>query len=295
MFSMADSLIRDVSDTAFMVAAYRAIETQRSDALFRDPLAEKLAGRRGQEIVANLPRRVHFGKWFVAIRTHVIDGLLEAAIAEGVDLVLNLGAGLDTRPYRMKLPPSLRWVEVDYPKIVDLKERILAAEKPRCRLERVRLDLADVPARRQLLTEIAGEAHKVLVLTEGVIPYLSAEEVASLAGDLRQERTFVYWIIDYLSPEARRYRKRVEKKMNMENAPFRFDPIDYFGFFVAHGWNVKDVRYIPEEAQKLNRAPEIPVLLRWKMRFGRIFAAGRLKESFLKSVAYALLERSGAA
>jgi O-methyltransferase involved in polyketide biosynthesis len=52
---MADSLIQDVSDTAFMVAAYRAIEAQRPDALFRDPLAGKLAGTRGEKIVANLP------------------------------------------------------------------------------------------------------------------------------------------------------------------------------------------------------------------------------------------------
>ena len=39
---MADPLIQNVSDTAFMVAVYRAMETERSDALFRDPLAAKL-------------------------------------------------------------------------------------------------------------------------------------------------------------------------------------------------------------------------------------------------------------
>lgn len=48
---MDDGLIHDVSDTAFMVATYRAMETQRPDALFHDPLAGKLAGERGRKIV----------------------------------------------------------------------------------------------------------------------------------------------------------------------------------------------------------------------------------------------------
>ena len=55
----------------------------------------------------------------------------------GVDLVVNLAAGLDTRPYRMALPPSLRWVEVDLPDILDYKEEILAGAAPACALERV--------------------------------------------------------------------------------------------------------------------------------------------------------------
>ena len=65
-------------------------------------------------------------------------------------MVVNLAAGLDARPYRMALPPNLDWIEVDLPDLVDYKERILAGETPACRLERVRLDLADVAARRKL-------------------------------------------------------------------------------------------------------------------------------------------------
>ncbi len=46
---MQTGQIEDVSDTAFMVAIYRAIETKRADALFRDPLAAKLAGSHGED------------------------------------------------------------------------------------------------------------------------------------------------------------------------------------------------------------------------------------------------------
>ena len=71
-------------------------------------------------------------------------------LRQGVDLVLNLAAGLDARPYRLQLPPSLEWIEVDLPEILAYKEGILANEKATCALERVRLNLADGDARRTL-------------------------------------------------------------------------------------------------------------------------------------------------
>src|SRR5512135_556455 len=110
---MTETAIKDVPDTAFMAAAYRAIESERKEALFRDPLANKLAGERGREIINRLPPQAMMGGWTVIIRTCIIDELIQQAIARGVDTILNLGAGLDTRPYRMALPETLRWIEAD--------------------------------------------------------------------------------------------------------------------------------------------------------------------------------------
>ena len=104
-------VIQDASDRAFM-AGFRAAETERREPLFRGPLAAKLAGEHGRSILARLPR-VYFGAWSVVIRTVVIDTLIKQAIGEGVDTILNLGAGLDTRPYRMALPNRFagsRWI-----------------------------------------------------------------------------------------------------------------------------------------------------------------------------------------
>ena len=44
-------MIRNISDTALWAAIYRARESDRPDALFRDPLARRLAGERGGEVV----------------------------------------------------------------------------------------------------------------------------------------------------------------------------------------------------------------------------------------------------
>jgi O-methyltransferase involved in polyketide biosynthesis len=52
---MASGDIQHVSDTAFLVAQCRAIESARGDALFHDPLAAKVAGDKGEAIIASFP------------------------------------------------------------------------------------------------------------------------------------------------------------------------------------------------------------------------------------------------
>src|SRR5205085_5608690 len=101
-----------------------AVESERPDAHFRDPYARALAGERGTRIAASQA----FGDrnaWAFVARTVLIDRMIAEAIHDGADLVVNLAAGLDTRPFRMDVPAALRWVEVDLPGILDYKEQIL--------------------------------------------------------------------------------------------------------------------------------------------------------------------------
>jgi len=167
----SNRLITDVADTALWVAAYRAIETERPNALFQDPFASALAGQRGMEIAKGMANS-DGSSWSVAVRTCIIDAYIQSAIQSGIGTVLNLGAGLDTRPYRMDLLQSIHWIEVDVPKIIDHKESILKDAEPRCELERFRIDLSDDSTRRDFLSSIDSRSKNVLVLTEGVVPYL---------------------------------------------------------------------------------------------------------------------------
>jgi methyltransferase (TIGR00027 family) len=273
-------LIEDVSDTALWVATYRALETERPDALFRDPLAARLAGEKGRRIAERISGSRQTA-WSVVIRTCIIDAYIRALLPE-VDTVLNLGAGLDTRPYRLELPEALRWIEVDYPHMIQLKDERLRDEKPRCRLERVGLDLADRPARAKFLAGLGSE--RVLVLTEGVIPYLSVEEAASLADDLRGHARL--WITDYISPWVMRLLQRGRRKRQMKNAPFKFKPDDWFGFFAEHGWKPREIRYYAEESEKLGR----PVPKPWWAWLLFLFFLFRGREAARRSSGYVVLE-----
>jgi methyltransferase (TIGR00027 family) len=106
--------IRHVSDTALWVAIYRAQESEQADAQFHDPYARRMAGKRGEEIVRSLPHGQSMA-WSMIVRTAVMDEVILRCIARGARTVLNLGAGLDTRPFRLALPRALRWIDVDLP------------------------------------------------------------------------------------------------------------------------------------------------------------------------------------
>src|SRR5256714_11303882 len=146
--SSAATPLASVSDTARWVAMYRAMESERPDALFHDPYARRLAGPAGEQILASMPQGRRWA-WPMIVRTAIMDELVMRLVAEqGVDTVLNLAAGLDVRAYRLDLPPSLHWVDVDLEGILSYKESALAGERPRCRVEFVRADLTDAAARR---------------------------------------------------------------------------------------------------------------------------------------------------
>ncbi len=286
---MADSLIENVSDTAFWVAYYRAVETRRPDALFQDPLAGVLAGEQGRKIAETMPMRF-MTSWLIAIRTRIIDEYIQMAIADGVEAVVNLGAGLDTRPYRMDLPKSFLWIEADYPRIVEYKESRLRSETAHCTLERVAVDLANPAERRKLLADVDARGLKLLILTEGVIVYLSVGEVGELADDLKAMLHVRYWITEYLSPDAIKFRERGGIPRKTKNAPFKFKPADWFAFFREHGWGVKEMRYFNKEGERLKRPVRAPASFRVMMKLRTLLASQARREALKKVAGYALLE-----
>jgi methyltransferase (TIGR00027 family) len=288
---MTDPLIRDVSDTSYWIAHLRAQETGRPDALFHDPLAARLAGERGRAIAAGMPAQGVIA-WTVVMRTCIIDEFMLRAIRQGVDTVLNLGAGLDTRPYRMDLPASLQWIEADYPHIVEYKDSLLANEQPRCRLERVKIDLADGGKRRKFLSDVNARSGNILVLAEGVVPYLSVEEAAALAEDLRAMDRARFWLVDYFSPDAMKFRRRNKMGKNMQNAPFRFEPPDWFGFFRQHGWESEEIRYLADEGDRRGRPLPLPWPLKAALFAWGLFLSQERKQAMRRFAAYVLLRPS---
>jgi methyltransferase (TIGR00027 family) len=258
--SKPDNLISNVTDTALWVAYYRAKESKRPDALFRDPFAELLSGEKGGRIARDMKKTSRYTEWTVVMRTVAIDALILKVVAEGVDMVINLGAGLDTRPYRMTLPEKLKWIEVDKPNIIQHKNDLLKSHTPVCQLSRVAMDLSDNLERRKFLRETTAGSEKVLVLTEGVVIYLPEEQVAMLAADLHELKPVTYWLVEYFSPESYRYLQATSRRRKLKNAPFLFFPVDWTGFFEKNGWRLSDARYLGEEGVKLGRGMPMPRL-----------------------------------
>lgn len=249
------SPVRGISDTARWVAYFRARETQRPDALFRDPYADRLAGERGYEIANNLADG-NKHEWAWVARTYLFDHFISEEIRRGATLVVNLAAGLDARPYRMELTPAVQWVEVDLPDIIAYKEQILANETPRCLLERVSIDLTDVNARRALFAQLDNRGRTVVVVSEGLLIYLAGSQVAELAGDLAARTNFQSWIVDLASPGQLRLMQRTTgKQLRDAGAEFKFAPPEGPKFFAPLGWEPTDVQGLLKTAAQLGRAP----------------------------------------
>jgi methyltransferase (TIGR00027 family) len=177
-------------------------------------------------------------------------------VQHGADMVVNLAAGLDTRPYRMALPPALRWVEVDLPDILDYKEEILGDATPTCVLERVRLDLSNEDGRRGLFADLGRRAKHIAVIAEGLVVYLMPDAVAALARDLTGPPAFQHWVLDLASPGlVEMMKKSAGNAMNEAGAPLLFAPPEGPPFFSAYGWQPVEIRSLLKAAAKLKRLP----------------------------------------
>jgi methyltransferase (TIGR00027 family) len=131
----------------------------------------------------------------LAIRTRFVDELLLDALATyPIATVLSVGCGLDTRPWRLDLSPDLRWIEVDFADVLDYKDGLMSGERPRCRRERLTVDLNDA-AQRRAMYKAAGSSC-ALMITEGLLLYLPAATVDALAAEVSIHSGVAHWISD---------------------------------------------------------------------------------------------------
>jgi methyltransferase (TIGR00027 family) len=269
--------ISHVSDTAHWVAIYRAMESERPDALFRDPHARRLAGARGEEIVRTMPRGRSWA-WPMIVRTAVMDEIILRAVSrDGVRTVVNLAAGLDTRPYRLDLPATLRWFDVDFPDVQQYKRDAVAGEAPRCHLEWAPADLSDAAARQAVLERVTAAGGPGLVIAEGLLIYLTPEQVSALARDLHACPALSWWLIDIASPRLLKMMQRTwGRRVAAGGAPFQFAPAEGTAFFEPAGWREVEFRSNWEESLRLRRTMKLAWL--WNL-VGRLFPKHKREEA----------------
>ena len=248
--------LKHISDTARWIAVMRARESARPDRLFDDPLAATVAGMDGHAIEEMMRRRAGMPEWPIVMRTLVFDEHILRAVREGCDMVIDLAAGLDTRPYRLELPPTLTWVDIDLPGITEEKNTLLAGERPRCRVERIACDLSDAAARRALFAELGARARKALIIAEGLLVYLTDEQVQGLARDLAAVPTFRLWTLEMLNAKLlARLQHSVGKSLKAAGMPMQWGTDLGPPYFEPLGWRPIEARSLFYEAAKHRRLP----------------------------------------
>ena len=198
--SNLDEVDNFTNDSAMMIAFERSLESKRPDSLFKDPLASALAGTKGAKLSENFeamcavfefPEWPEFHKQWTAVRTRFIDDRIEEHAPSFTQLV-NLGAGMDTRPHRMTAYRSFTngSYEVDMEVVQKGKVKIfsdlVSVPTAHCEVKNIDLDFLD--ADKSLATELGGcgfdASAPSLFLSEGLIMYLGAAGKVKLLADL---------------------------------------------------------------------------------------------------------------
>ncbi|SON59526.1 Putative S-adenosyl-L-methionine-dependent methyltransferase [Mycobacterium simulans] len=182
-----------VGTTAVMVAAARAVETDRPDPLIRDPYAKLLVTNAGagviweamldQSMVAKVEAIdtdtaaiVQHMRSYQAVRTNFFDTFFNNAVADGVRQIVILASGLDSRAYRLDWPVGTTVYEIDQPKVLAYKSTTLAKNgvTPAADRREVPIDLRqDWPG--ALCAAGFDPAARTAWLAEGLLMYLPAD------------------------------------------------------------------------------------------------------------------------
>jgi methyltransferase (TIGR00027 family) len=283
-----DSL-RNVSGTAFWIAHSRAIETQRKNPLFRDPWAARLAADRGREVMEQLPGTKQH-TWVMTVRTLLLDRMIVDAVTQhGCDTVINLGAGLDTRAFRLALPHALRWWDVDSSEIIAHKRDVLGDAEPSCVWNTLTADLSVDGVRQQTLKEVTANAKNALVLTEGLLEYLTPEAVRGLARELHAEPAVQTWLLNLYAKGLADRTKRVHAALAERDIRFQFAPETGTAFFRDVGWEEAEWASILTTGIQLRR---VPALYRVGARLLLRFGPARIREQLPRILGVARLRRA---
>ena len=265
-------ITESVGATALGVAAARAVESARDDALIRDEFAYLLvasAGPQWAQMASSDPfwladdeefRQLHeMSRDYQAVRTHYFDDYFHAAMRAGIRQAVILAAGLDSRAYRMGWPAGTTVFEIDQPKVLEYKTSTLDAHgaQPKARRIPVAVDLRDDwPA---ALTEGGFDAAQPTAwLAEGLLPYLPADAqdrlfelvtAHSAAGSRIAVEAFSMDLSDQAEDDRIARRERTARMRERSGIGIDVDTLTYADgdradaacWLAGHGWRVDAV------------------------------------------------------
>lgn len=176
--------------TALVPLYQRAKESRHADSKFKDPLAEEMVARIDfdfSEVDADLA-----GRRATAIRTEVFDRETAAFIKRAQEgTIVNLGAGLDTRFFRVD-NGRIRWFDIDLPEMIDLRRRFIPESE---RLSFMKGSILDF----QWLDALPLSS-PIFFVAEGVLVYFEETDVRALFRNIADRCDEAEIIFDACSP-----------------------------------------------------------------------------------------------
>jgi methyltransferase (TIGR00027 family) len=241
--------------TALAIAAGRAVETSRPDGLVADPFALALVEAAQSHVdfptswpadptaASPLQQPLLLASIYIAVRTRFIDDFIRSEPPTPQTVLL--GAGLDTRAYRLPWAGGSRVFEIDHANVLEFKAGVLRrlSAEPQCELITVATDLAR-PWRKPLTSAGFDPQQPTTWILEGLLPYLDAaaqlsvlKEVAALSAPGSRaviERAVPLPKTDDVEAKLRAF--RLQTGLSVSEVLARADPPDPAELLAAAGW-----------------------------------------------------------
>ncbi|MEZ0363483.1 SAM-dependent methyltransferase [Mycobacterium sp. pUA109] len=200
-------IVTSVGFTALAVCAARALDAALQPPLAHDEFAAGFVAAAGEPNLAaavagtDLSSAAAFNAQWVGVRTRFFDDYFRQAGRGGVRQAVILAAGLDSRAYRLGWPTGTAVFEVDQPRVLEFKQRVLdeRGAVPSARRVTVATDLRDDWA-AALIAAGFDPTQPTAWALEGLLPYLPGAAQDALFAKLHELSVAGSWVAAELGP-----------------------------------------------------------------------------------------------
>jgi methyltransferase (TIGR00027 family) len=263
-----------VGYTALLVAGWRALHAMSAQPLVRDDYAKHFITASADPYLTGLladpgtsAAATAFPRLY-GVQTRFIDEFFKSAAQRGIRQAVIVAAGLDSRAYRLNWPSGTTVFEVDQPKVLKFKERVLAerAAEPAAHRHAVAADLRDdwsIPLRAAGFDPQRPTAWSV----EGILPYLTSDAQDILFARISDlsapgSRLAIGALGSCLDDDSLAALEETYPGLTL-SGDVNFSALTYddaektkpADWLAAHGWAVEPVRTNPELQADYGRTP----------------------------------------
>ena len=225
--------MKPISKTAFYCCGVRMRDAERDKPVCGDVYAKVFMNEDGLRILETFKDETGPNSSNVA-RHRIIDDLLRQELAAHPDLrVVIIGAGFDTRAYRLKRGT---WIELDEPQVMAYKNERLPVSDCQNELERIAIDFS-TDSLEDKLSPFAGRSGPVVVVVEGVFMYLEQQAIEQLLQTLRRLFPKHKLICDLMTRKFfEKYGRTIHEKLTGMGATFKFTADNPKEIFISNGY-----------------------------------------------------------
>lgn len=221
-----------ISNTAYYCCGVRMLDSEHPRSLCHDHFAKRFMDACGMQIFAPF-RSETMPNISNTVRCYLIDEAIHSQLSEHPDsLIISIGAGFDSRPYRIK---GGEWVEIDEPQIIEYKNEKLPIAECTNKLTRIVIDFSSETLTEKLSAYRTQQ--NIIIVIEGVFMYLENEAIEATISQLKTLFPKHILLCDLMTrPFFEKFAQSVHNKLVEAGARFTTRPDEPAGIFTQLGY-----------------------------------------------------------